>query len=365
MPGTAAGFAAPHPVHYADAMPAARSASISPNVWSRWPRERLLDTRICDLGLRLEIGFLQRRIDQLYGELERRGLRFRPHFWLSDDWYTPDGVPGVAIPFFLAHARLRRLEHEHMMEVEGGSRGWCMRLLRHETGHALLNAYQLAQRRDWKKQFGRPSTPYPTSYLPKPYSKRFVLNLPNWYAQAHPHEDWAETFAVWLKPKSDWRKRYRSWPAVKKLEYVDALMKEVRQAKPRLRNRRTVLPVDKMRTSLRQYYEEKTARYAVDSPEFFDRDLLKLFVPADEAPDCEKAAHYIRRNRTELLHTVERWTSEYRYRINEVLKDMVKRCNTLDLRVQRSEQDMRTELVGCLTMLIMNKLHSGGFHVSL
>lgn len=333
--------------------------------WARWPTERLLDTRICDLGLRIEGCPLEPRIHQLERELQARGFVFRPYFWLSEEWYVPEGIPGVAIPFFLAHPRLRRLEQSLMLEVEGGTRDWCMRLLRHETGHALLNAYRLHERRDWKRHFGRPSAPYPKTYLPKPYSKRFVLNLPLWYAQAHPDEDWAETFAVWLRPRFDWHRRYRHWPALKKLEYVERLMSEIRGRRPRLRNRRREMPVEKMRITLREYYDDKLARYRSDSPEFFDRDLQKLFSNAPEHAGNEKASRYIRRARREIIDIVERWTSEYKYRINEVLKEMIKRCEALELRVASSDEQMKPEMTAFLTMVVMNKLYSGGFRISI
>ena len=341
---------------------AARSVNFN---WVRWPKDKLLDMRICDLGLRIADSPLEPRIQQLYRELERRDFEFRPHFWLSDEWYCPDGVPGVAIPFFLSHPRLRRLEFEVMMEVEGGTRDWCMRLLRHETAHALLNAYQLHKRGDWRRVFGRASTPYPDTYLPKPYSKRYVLNLPNWYAQAHPHEDWAETFAVWLRPNSDWRRRYRNWPAMKKIEYVDGLMREIRDKRPRLRNEREECPVEKMRMTLRDYYADKVARYGYDSPEFFDRDLQKLFSDNPEHARNEKASRYIRRVRNDIINVVERWTAEYKYRVNEVLKEMARRCDKLGLRVAREDQDMKPEMVAFLTMVVMQKLYSGGFRIHL
>ncbi len=334
-------------------------------LWTRLNNENLLDYRICDLGINLRNSPVKKRIDQLYRELVRRKIKFKPHFWLSDEWYCPDGIPGVAIPFFLAHPRLKRLEFDFMLEVEGGEHKWCMKLLRHETAHALLNAYKLDQRKDWRKIFGRPNASYPEIYLPSPYSKRYVLNLPNWYAQAHPHEDWAETFAVWLNPKSAWRKRYRSWPALKKLEYVDELMTEIKCLKPKLRNKRQLTPVEKIRTTLREYYDDKVARYGMDSPEFFDRDLRKLFSAANEKPRGEKASKYIRRVQQEILEIVERWTDEYRYRINEVLKDMIKRCDKLDLRVNKIDKALMPEMTACLTMLVMNKLHSGGFHFAL
>ena len=333
--------------------------------WVRWPRERLLDTRIKDLHLSVEGSPLEACIAQLFREMDRRNLVFRPHFWLADEWFCPDGVPGIAIPFFLAHPKLRRLELDFMLEVEGGSREWCMKLLRHETGHALLNAYKLTERKDWRQVFGRPNTRYPDTYLPKPYSKRYVLNLPNWYAQSHPHEDWAETFAVWLQPDSDWRRRYRSWPALKKLEYVDNLMQETGEKKPLLRNRRIVASVETMRMTLREYYADKSERYGTNSPDFFDRDLRKLFVGNEMAPKAEKASHYIRRVRSEIIYVVGRWTSEYNYRINEVLNDMARRCDELKLRVVLDDDTLKTEMSACLTMLVMNKLHSEGFHLSL
>lgn len=333
--------------------------------WSDLPQDELLALRICDLGLKLTGSELMPRIRQVLAEIKARGFAFKPHFWLSDEWYTPDGVPGVAIPFFLAHPRLKRLEREMMLEVEGGSREHCLKLLRHEVGHALLNAYKLDQQPEWRRQFGRPTAKYPDTYLPKPYSKRFVLHLQNWYAQAHPHEDWAETFAVWLKPNSDWRRRYRGWPAIKKLEYVDALMTGIRGQRPKLRNRREMLPVRSMRMTLREYYDDKQARYGADSPDFFDRDLRRLFPDDPSQVRAEKASHYIRRLRLEIIDIVGRWTSEYNYRINEVLGDMVQRADELDLRVTRSDENLKPEIVACLTTLVMNKLHSGGFHISL
>ncbi len=333
--------------------------------WWKLPKEQLLDLRLCDLNLRLEGSPIRPCVRQLYRELRARGLVFRPNVWLSTEWFTPDGVTGVAVPFFLAHPRLRALEREFMLEVEGGTRESCLKLLRHETGHALLNAYQLHRRRDWQEQFGRSSQKYPDTYLPRPYSKRFVIHLENWYAQAHPHEDWAETFAVWLKPRSDWRTRYAGWPALKKLEYVNRLMQEIGARRPLRHNRRPVEPVHRLTQTLRAYYADKQARYAADRPEFLERDLRRLFSDAAEHRANEKAWRYIRRVRSELIAIVGRWTSEYDYRINEVLREMTERCRELDLRVARDDQAMKHEMIACLTTLVMNKLHSGGFHIRL
>lgn len=320
--------------------------------------------RICDLGLELERSAIMPQIRRLYAELERKHLRFRPHFWFSDEWYCPDGIPGVAIPFFLAHERLKQLEMEFMLEVEGGDPAWCMKLLRHETGHAILNAYKLTRDKNWRMQFGNPNAAYKDTYLPKPYSKRYVINLPGWYAQSHPHEDWAETFAVWLDPRSDWKHRYQNWHALKKLQYVDSVMQSIAHKPPLLRNRLTDYPVEKIRQTLRQFYQDKRQRYGMDSPEFFDVDLRKLFGDAQSLPQGEKASRYLRRMTKPVLHIVERWTGEYKYRINEVLNDMIKRCDELHLRADPEQPDLLANVTACLTMLVMNKLHSGGFHLA-
>jgi hypothetical protein len=186
--------------------------------WPDLSDEELLDVRLSDLPLTIE-GTLAGRIAQLRAELDARELRFPLHFYLSDEWFTPDGATAIAIPFYLAHARLEKLEDTQMLEVEGGEHEWCMRILRHEAGHAIDNAFRLRRRRQRQHTFGSPSQPYPEFYTPKPYSKSFVLHLDSWYAQSHPDEDFAETFAVWLTPNSEWRQRYAGWRALGKLAF--------------------------------------------------------------------------------------------------------------------------------------------------
>ena len=152
-------------------------------------RESLLDVRISDLVLSIEETWLEPLIERVRTELEDRWIVHQPHFWLADEWFSPDGTPGVAIPFYLAHKRLMTLERYHMYEVEGGTQRECLMLLRHEIGHAVDTAYRLNRRRRWRELFGRPGTPYPDSYRPRPSSKKFVQHLVGWYAQAHPLED--------------------------------------------------------------------------------------------------------------------------------------------------------------------------------
>jgi hypothetical protein len=336
-----------------------------PSHLNRLSEEQLLDTRICDLGVRIEGTPLEDRIQRLLDELAMKKIRFRPHFWLSDEWFTPDGVPGLALPFYLAHPRLAELEATQMLEVEGGTETSCMRILRHETGHAIDNAYRLCHRRRWQEVFGRSSEPYPEYYQPKPYSKKYVLHLDAWYAQSHPAEDFAETFAVWLKPRSRWRSQYRDWPALKKLEYVDQLMDEIRDQPRKVRSRQHVDSVRKIRTTLREHYEKKRTHYGVDYPDFYDRDLHRLFSDAPEHARRSSAAAFLRRNRPKLRKAVAQWTGEYQYTIDQVLSEMIARCEQLDLHLNRSEKQVEYDAVIMLTVQTMNFLHGGHHRVAL
>ena len=335
------------------------------SVWAGWTDDKLLDVRICDLGVTINETPLERRIADLNQELEACGIRFRAHFWLSDDWFTPDGVPGVAIPFYLAHPRLARLELSQMLEVEGGTKAWCMRILRHEAGHAIDNAYRLQRRRRRQKLFGKSSTAYPEYYTPKPYSKSFVLHLDPWYAQSHPDEDFAETFAVWLTPHSMWRKRYADWPALKKLEYMDELMHEIARREPLETTNRVVEPLTRVRKTLRRHYARKRKHYGLDYPNFYDRDLRRLFSDAPEYDQNMLAEKFLNRSRRDVRRLVGSWTSAYQYTIDQVLEDMIARCKQLSLRLTTSEDRAKIDFTVLLTVQTMNYLHGGRHRVAL
>src|SRR5687767_15153512 len=238
--------------------------------WPELDDDALLEMRMSDLPLAIE-GIMAERIAQLRDELDTRGLSFPLHFYLSDEWFTPDGATAIALPFYLAHPRLAKLEESQMFEVEGGEHEWCMRILRHEAGHAIDNAFKLRFRRRRREVFGMSSKTYPEFYTPKPYSKSFVLHLDSWYAQSHPDEDFAETFAVWLTPNSEWQQRYAGWRALKKLEYMDTLMQSLRDQPARIDNPEEVDPLPSLKLTLRQHYRNKRRYYGVDYPNFYDR----------------------------------------------------------------------------------------------
>ena len=229
--------------------------------WADLPDEELLDVRLCDLRLRIEGSRIQPALARLDRELARKGIeRFRPYAWYSTGWFSPHGTTGFAVPFYLAHPRLLRLERHMIGDAEGGSVATCMRLLRHEAGHALDHAYRLHRRSSWRATFGRFGQPYHASYRPRLGHRGFVVNLGHGYAQSHPAEDWAETFAVWLEPASRWRSSYAEWPALRKLCYVNELVSEIKACPPAVRTRERVDPLSEQRVTLREYYARKSAR---------------------------------------------------------------------------------------------------------
>ena len=333
--------------------------------WTTLSDEKLLEIRMCDLKLSIEGTELEQHIAQLNAELDARGLAFRPHYYLSDEWFTPDGVPSVAIPFYLAHPRLAKLEEAEMLEVEGGDPESCLRILRHEAGHAIDNAYQLQRRRTRRRLFGNPATEYPEYYTPKPYSKSFVQHLDHWYAQSHPDEDFAETFAVWLDPNAMWAQTYAGWPAQKKLEYMDRLMRELSRARPRVTSKRQVDPLRRLKKTLREHYRGKREHYGLDHPDFYDSDLLNLFSDAPQYARNMSAARFVRRIRREVRGTVASFTDSYQYTIDQLLDNIIERCRELNLRLTDSEASTKIDFMVFLTVQTMNYLHSGRHRVAL
>ena len=336
-----------------------------PPDWPALPDAQLLDVRMKDLPLRIEGSVLEARIAALRAELESRELRFPLHFYLSDEWFTHDGVSAIAIAFYLAHPRLSQLEKAQMLEVEGGEHDWCMRILLHEAGHAIDNAYALRRRRNRRQLFGSPGQPYPETYAPKPYSRSYVLHLDSWYAHSHPDEDFAETFGVWLTPNSDWKRRYAGWPASKKLEYMDALMQSLRGRPPVVSAIDEVDPLRRQRKTLRQHYRRKRRRYGVEHPAFYDRDLRRIFSGAPEAAASMPATQFLARLRQPVRRLVAGWTGIYQYTIDQVIEDMITRCRELKLRLALPEDQAREQFTVLLTVQAMNYLHSGGHRVAL
>src|SRR3984893_7853148 len=259
-------------------MSAARAQTLL-NSWET-VRYELLNTRVCDLELRIDDSPLEPFIDRLYREFRGKTLRYQPEFYLTDDWGCPDQVPIIGVPFYLADKRLARIEEEQTGEIETDQ--IIMMLLRHEAGHAINYAYRLYKDPDWVAMFGSFSRPYRDSFSPNPFSRQFVRHIVHHqygrtYAQKHPDEDFAETFAVWLTPRSGWRRRYRNWPALRKLQFVDKLMRDIRSDTPHIRRGELCTPVEEMTALLAEHYGQRAERYRAAAEGYVDDKLREIF----------------------------------------------------------------------------------------
>ena len=246
-----------------------------------------------------------------------------------------------------------------MMEVEGGTETWCMRLLRHEMGHVLNHVYLLEKDKRWQKVFGSPSLEYSESFRARPYSRRFVRHLDGYYAQSHPEEDFAETVAIWLTPELDWKQQYKDWTALKKLEYVDELMRKLAGKPPLVFSKAKMSEASRLRSRLALYYKRRRGNYAQDFPEFFDADLRKLFADAAAAPENERAAVFLRRSAKLILHAVSAWTGEPKFTLNRLLRALTDRCAELDLRLRA--QSAGVEISAYLATLASHYRLTGKF----
>jgi hypothetical protein len=320
-----------------DPMSARGSAAHVPHRWERFDDAALLRVRFRDLGLKISGSPVHADALRLREELERRGICFKPHLWLSTDWFSPDGVPGIAVPFFLGHPRLLRLERRMMGEAEGGNRPWRLRLLRHELGHAVDTAFGLRRRRDWREVFGSAGARYSRDYTVRPRSKDYVLHLEHWYAQSHATEDFAETFAVWLQPKARWRANYAGWPALAKLEFVDGLMTELAGRAPSKRDRSLVAPLTDNSRTLGEHYRRR-AYLSEGGEQRYDPWLRRVFAPRTDSA-AASAERLLNDVKPQLTRTLLRRTRAHPYLAFQVLRAVRRRARSLDLVLRGSKRE--------------------------
>ncbi len=323
-------------------------------------REAVLQARIKDLQLHLAGTPLEKYIGQLYAELEARGISLRPLCYLSDQWGCPSGVPVIGIPFYLADPKLLSIEAELGDGVETEQE--IMMYLRHEAGHAFNYAYRLYETAEWHKLFGDYHKPYKDEYKPRPFSRKYVVHISGWYAQKHPDEDFAESFAVWLTPDSDWQKRYAGWGALKKLQYVDQIAAKVgRTAAPVQLDERDAAVEDMEETVLDHYRARQLAeKVDVQLHEHLDQDLFNLFEPKGKAQ--VSAETFIRAERHALIEAVSHYSGVSRAVVRSLVDHIEHRASALGLTVHvDSAREYLTHLTSLLTALSMNYLYTDRF----
>jgi len=324
-------------------------------------RQRLLEKKISELGLKLEGSPLEKIVLQLYDEMQRAGIELKPPVFLADEWGCPEGVPAIGIPFFLADERLSRIEEEMMEMIEAKTDKEILSYLRHEAGHAFNYAYKLYETEEWHEVFGPYSRPYRDDYQPNPFSRNYVRHIPGWYAQKHPDEDFAETFAVWLSPDSNWREYYKDWGCYKKLLYVDRTAKKLGKSPPKV-----AVPEysEELTYSLAEHYR-RFGHQPVEVPAYFDGDLKDIFeqkVPNGKESDWLAADKFLSQYRRTLVWKINYWTGLNDSVVRGLVNHFIERAKSLKLWVDpRKSTDVLLEIVAYATTLSMNKLYKGDF----
>lgn len=327
------------------------------------PREvqEILDKPICALGLKLEGSPLERLVHRLYRELDRKGLKkFRPLCYLTDEWGCPSGEPVIGVPFYLADPRLSRLEKE-INDLEDARQ--IMMYLRHEAGHAINYAYGLYKTPEWKHLFGPYRRRYRDDYRPVAFSRSYVRHMEGWYAQKHPDEDFAETFAVWLTPGSGWRRRYKGWPAIEKLRYVDRMAKQFANAAPVRPHGRKDLTVDDMETTVGDFYQAILNDQPSPGDLPLDSDLHDIFkVGPRRKQGVRPAAGLLHDNHKALVDKLAYWTGVQRPLAKKLVEAIETRVDQLGLRADvKREREYLTEITVYSTALAMNYITRGKF----
>jgi hypothetical protein len=321
----------------------------------------LLSKPIRDLGLKLEGSSVERYVHQLYRELDQKGLRkFRPLVYLSDEWGCPSEEPVIGIPFYLADPKLQKLERE-MNDLEDSRQ--IMMYMRHEAGHAFNYAYELFKTEEWRNLFGSFRKPYRDAYKPIPFSRRFVRHMEGWYAQKHPDEDFAETFAVWLTPRSNWRKRYKGWGAMAKLKYMDRIAKKFGDVEPLKPLGHTDITVEEMEDTVEQFYESHAFEQRDAGELLLDTDLQDIFNVSPRKRKGVRPAHeFLRENRKLIVDKIGYWSGVQRPLVRNLVESIEKRAGELNLRVELScEKQALAEIIVFITALAMNYLTRGKF----
>ena len=319
----------------------------------------LLNLRFKDLGLNLSHSPMLKWINDVEKELSVHGLHFKPHYWIADEWFVADGIAGVAIPFYLFHPALTRLHKSQGYEVEGCTEIQFKKLLRHKLGHAIDNAFGLRRSKKRQRLFGLTSTHYPTSYHPKLHSRHYVRHLNSGYAQAHPDEDWAETFAVWLNPRSNWKERYKNWPALKKLQLVDELMHSLRGLKVKRRDQNTVGDVSHSNKRLKEFYQLQKSQKSINQCGYLKKLVPQVFVSTTSRDENVQTLKFLKSHRRSLCQSVARRTGYHQYQIDFILKDLITTCQSQNLRLPYPQKQSKILVVGALSKWVPRVIERG------
>ncbi len=317
----------------------------------------LLLTPLNRLGLTLDACPLKEAVRIVRADMKRVGLnKLQPHFYLSTGYGTVAGTTSIALGFYDCHPLLNDLNAEF--------RGFrysfddVVNILRHEVGHAFSYAYKLYRRKDFRVMFnvkGNYFNTYPVTdrYVQRanPWSRDYVNPNGDYYAQKHPDDDFAETFGVWLQPRTNWRRIYKRYPgALRKLHFVEQIVHELRRTDPVIDQRPMPWdPLEEYSETVAQFFRARSLRkYRRKATGFIDPDLLELFwqtpAPRDNRRrerDYVHADNFIRKHKRDIVLQVSRWVSTDELVVKDLLDKCGARARGLDLWVRKDEREKK------------------------
>lgn len=343
--------------------------SITKVILNNWETKLMeMNKPISELNLKIKGSILEKVVNRLYAELERKGISFKPKCYLTDTWGCPNKVPVIGIPFYYADPTLSLIEDEMHGDLEDEKT--LLMTLRHEAGHAINYAYFLYKSKEWQEVFGNFSEPYRDFFRPDPRSREYVKHLSQRvgpytgriYAQKHPDEDFAETFAVWLTPRSKWRQRYKYWSAIRKLQFVDQVMKKIGPTKPLVTNGELIRPVESLNFTLLEYYKKSEEKYRERALGYVDDVLKDVFSFNGKGQNRIPAGAFIEKNRAHLVELISRWTGERTVSVEPLIDKLIIRAKELNLNLSPRRQSRKLiEITALATTLIMNYIYEGKF----
>jgi len=314
-----------------------------------------LRTPLCQIPLKKRGSIALKCLEQVRLELKSKGINFNFHYWASDDWFCPDGITGIAIPFYLFNEQALTLEQKYIGHAEGKTEEECLKLIRHELGHAIDNAFHLRDCEERREIFGDHRIKYPKEYIKKPFSRSYVLHLGDNYAQAHPEEDWAETFAVWLDPKSNWKEKYKDWKALKKLEYVDSIMTGLRGKRAKTICRDTLDEISTLGISYKSYLSRKLKNKSKYKAPLFKKNINRVFSSGKRI----NALSYLKVHEREICIRVAKNTNQYHYIIKDVMRELKNECRERNLTLRHTRRETHAPLINMLSKSTLQYVKQG------
>lgn len=322
--------------------------------WEKLSDKDLLELRFCDLELKIEGSRIEPLVHELYEELEKKKIKFKPHLWISEDWFAIDGIPGIAVPFYTLHKRFSALCKKMNLEDEGYNKKEAIKLLRHETGHAIDNAYKLRLLRSRQNLFGLSSSEYPETYAPMHLASNYVSHLNPWYAQAHPDEDWAETFAIWLTPNSKWKDVYKNTQAFEKLTYLDKVMKSLEGKEPIVFKKNQPGDISQSRRKLKTFFIEKIESLQATTNLNMLPSANNIFSSLFKYKSKKRADIFLKENKDLICKKIAQWTGHNSFTVRSIYSELITSCSDLNLHLVKSERETRLDLTCMLTSQMIN-----------